>query len=334
LSILLCACEDPQSYAKHAQDAATRFIISCMENTTPLFGGLLIALFALNIIASLLEAGVLAWRASRGKGPAYDWAGLGVSFADLVVRNILRVVLPAGFIAVFGTWLWEHRIFTIPLSSFAAFALLFIGQEFCHYWYHRASHRVRWLWLSHSIHHSTNNLNLSAAYRLSWTSAYTGGALFFLPLIWLGFPVRVALACLALNLLYQFWLHATWIPKLGWLEYVLNTPSSHRVHHGANLEYLDGNYGGALIIFDRLFGTYIPEREDLPIRYGWVEPLLTNNVFLLQATPWIRLFHDLRGARSPSEVLGLLLKPPGWRPASKGPGRTTEDLRRAAGLPQ
>jgi sterol desaturase/sphingolipid hydroxylase (fatty acid hydroxylase superfamily) len=300
-----------------------------MENTTPQFGGLLILLFGLNIFSSILEAVVLTWRARSGKGPAYDWASFGVSFSDMIVRNVLRVVLPAGFIVILGSWLWEHRLFTVPLNNFAAFAVLFIGQEFCHYWYHRASHRVRWLWLSHSIHHSTNTFNLSAAYRLSWTSAYTGGALFFLPLIWLGFPVRVALACLALNLLYQFWLHVTWIPKLGWLEYVINTPSSHRVHHGANLEYLDGNYGGALIIFDRLFGTYIPEREDVQIRYGWVEPIRTNNVFLLQATPWIRLFQDLRQSSSASEVLGLLFKPPGWRAASKGVGRTTEDLRRA-----
>jgi sterol desaturase/sphingolipid hydroxylase (fatty acid hydroxylase superfamily) len=301
-----------------------------MGNNSGPFAGMLILLFGLNIFSSIIEALVLTWRARTGKGPAYDWPSFGLSFVDMIVRNVLRFVLPAGFMVVLGGWLWEHRVFTVPLDNFTAFFALFIGQEFCHYWYHRASHRVRWLWLSHGIHHSTNTFNLSAAYRLSWTSAYTGGSLFFLPLIWLGFPVRVALACLAVNLLFQFWLHVTWIPKLGWLEYIINTPSSHRVHHGANVEYLDGNYGGALIIFDRLFGTYIPEREDINIRYGWVEPIKTNNVFLLQATPWINLYKDMRQASSVSEVLGLLFKPPGWRAEGKGAGRTTEDLRRAA----
>jgi sterol desaturase/sphingolipid hydroxylase (fatty acid hydroxylase superfamily) len=249
-----------------------------------------------------------------------------------VVRNILRFALPATFIITLADWVWAHRIATVPLNGVAAFAALFIGQEFCYYWYHRAGHRVRWFWLSHGVHHSTNSMNLSAAYRLSWTAGYTGVVLFFMPLVWLGFPVKVVLSCLALNLFYQFWLHTTWIPKLGWFEKIFNTPSAHRVHHASNIDYLDGNYGGVLVIFDRLFGTYIPERADIAIRYGWVEPIHTRNVFKLQATPWINLYKDLRAARSVREVLGLLCMPPGWR--ADGLGSTTEQLRHGAVVAQ
>jgi sterol desaturase/sphingolipid hydroxylase (fatty acid hydroxylase superfamily) len=276
------------------------------------------------VLTSIAEGVVLSLRAPG----SYNWRIMGVSILDLLVRNVLRFVLPVTLALPLVNWLWQHRLFTIALDNASAFLLLFVGQEFCYYWYHRAGHRVRWFWLSHSIHHSPNELNLAAAYRLGWTGTYSGVLLFFMPLVWLGFPVQVVLLCLIVNLLYQFWIHATWIPKLGWLEYVLNTPSAHRVHHAANLEYLDGNYGGVLIIFDRLFGTYIPERHDITIRYGWVQPIHTLNVFKLQFTPWMGLFADLRRAKSLHEVWGLFAKPPGWR--ANGPGQTTEELRLAA----
>jgi sterol desaturase/sphingolipid hydroxylase (fatty acid hydroxylase superfamily) len=276
------------------------------------------------LMASIIEALVLSWR----KPGSYDWASMGVSVSDMIIRNLLRYFLPAAFVVTVSDWLWDHRIATVPLDNFASFFLLFIGQEFCYYWYHRAGHRVRWFWLSHGIHHSSNSLSLAAAYRLSWTAGYTGVVFFFLPLVWLGFSVQVVLACLVLNLLYQFWLHATWIPRLGWLELVINTPSSHRVHHASNVEYLDGNYGGVLILFDRLFGTYIPESKTVAISYGWVEPIKTLNVFKLQFTPWQQLFKDLRTAKSVREVVGLICMPPGWR--ADGLGNTTDNLRHGA----
>lgn len=276
------------------------------------------------LVASIVEALVLSWR----KPGSYDWASMGVSVMDMIVRNLLRYFLPATVFVTLAEWLWSYRITTVPLDGIAGFFALFMCQEFCYYWYHRAGHRVRWFWLSHGIHHSSNTLSLAAAYRLSWTAGYTGVILFFLPMVWLGFPVKIVFACLALNLFYQFWLHATWIPKLGWLEWIFNTPSAHRVHHARNIEYLDGNYGGVLIIFDHLFGTYIPEREEVGISYGWVEPIRTRNVFKLQATPWIGLFKDLAAARSVREVVGLLCMPPGWR--ADGLGNTTDNLRHGA----
>ena len=137
------------------------------------------------------------------------------------------------------------------------------------------------------------------------------------------------LTALLLNLLYQFWLHTDWIPRLGWLEHVLNTPSNHRVHHARNPEYLDANFGGVLIVFDRLFGTYIAERDDVPCEYGTVTPEVSSrNPFVINFAPWIGLFKDLRGARSAHEVWMYTFGPPGWRP--NGEGLTTAELRARA----
>lgn len=211
---------------------------------------------------------------------------------------------------------WRHRLATIPLNGYASFAVLFLGQELCYYWYHRAAHRVRWFWASHAVHHSTNGFNLGAAYRFGWTGRLAGSTLFFVPMIWLGFQPASVFAALSVNLLYQFFIHIEWAPKLGWLEFVLNTPSHHRVHHAANRDYLDANYGGVLIVFDRLFGTLVVERDDLPCRYGLVEPLTSNNPIKIAWHEWLSILRDLRGARSWRDVLGYVFGPPGWRPKS------------------
>jgi sterol desaturase/sphingolipid hydroxylase (fatty acid hydroxylase superfamily) len=283
---------------------------------------LLVALPAV-LLASLVEAGFLSRR------QRYDWRATGVSVLDLFLRVAVNIFLPLSIVAPLVALAWQHRYTTIELDSWPAIALLFFAQEFCYYWYHRAAHRVRWFWCNHAVHHSPNELNLSAAYRIGIFGKLTGVSLFFLPMIWLGFAPRLVFATLTLNLLYQFWLHTTWIPKLGWLEYVLNTPSAHRVHHAANLEYLDANYGGVLIVFDRLFGTYRAERAELPCRYGWVQPLSSHNIVRVELHEWRKLVRDLLAARSVGALLGHLLKPPGWQPG--GRGMTTEDLRAAAG---
>ncbi|HZT55693.1 MAG TPA: sterol desaturase family protein, partial [Burkholderiaceae bacterium] len=251
-------------------------------------------------VFALIEAVVLA---RRGR---YDWRAFGVSAFDLVARIAVGIVLPLSIAAPLVEWAVRHRLTTIPLDDWSAIVLLFVGQEFCYYWYHRAAHRVRWFWGNHAVHHSPNELNLSAAFRIGAFGRLSGTTLFFVPLVWLGFDVRTVFAVLTLNLLYQFWIHATWIPKLGWLEYVLNTPSAHRVHHASNLEYLDANYGGVLIVFDRLFGTYVAERDDLPCRYGLVHPLTTYNPLKVEFAEWIGLARDLAKARSLHAVLGHL----------------------------
>jgi sterol desaturase/sphingolipid hydroxylase (fatty acid hydroxylase superfamily) len=274
--------------------------------------------------SSLAEAFFL----SRHKG--YDWKAMGVSVCDLAGRTAVSLFLPLSIAAPLVALAWENRLTTIRLDTWQSVLLLFLGQEFCYYWYHRAAHRVRWFWGNHSVHHSSNDLNLSAAYRIGMFGRLTGTLFFFVPMVWLGFSPRIVAATLTLNLLYQFWIHATWIPKLGWLEYLLNTPSAHRVHHAANLEYLDANYGGVLIVFDRLFGTYIEERDDLPCRYGFVRALTSYNPFYVEFYQWISLVRDLGRARSLRALTGYLFMPPGWSP--DGEGNTTAELRSRAGL--
>ena len=274
------------------------------------------------LVFALIEGVVLSRRRR------YDWRAFGVSSFDLVLRIAVGLLLPLSIATPLVVWAIQHRLTTIALDGWAAVLALFIGQEFCYYWYHRAAHRVRWFWGNHSVHHSPNELNLSAAFRIGAFGRLTGTTFFFIPLIWLGSDVRTVFSVLTLNLLYQFWIHATWIPKLGWLEYVLNTPSAHRVHHAANPEYLDANYGGVLIVFDRLFGTYIEERADLPCRYGLVHPQTSNNPLRIEFAQWLSLAQDLMRARSVRAVFGHLFMPPGWSP--DGAGFTTAELRERA----
>jgi sterol desaturase/sphingolipid hydroxylase (fatty acid hydroxylase superfamily) len=240
----------------------------------------------------------------------YDWRAFATSMADAAGR---RAVDALGFSIALPvlTFAHEHRVADLALATPPAFALLFIGQEFCYYGYHRCAHRTAWFWASHCVHHTPRELTLAAALRLGWTGKLTGTALFFAPLAWLGFPVNAVLATLALNLLYQFWLHAPWLPRLGPLEWVLNTPAHHSVHHASNPEYLDCNYGGMLIVFDRWFGTFVEKRDDITIRYGLTEPLDTHNPLRLNAHGWLQLGRRWRAARGWRGGWHAVFGPPG-----------------------
>ena len=169
---------------------------------------------------------------------------------------------------------------------------------------------MRWLWATHSVHHSPNELNLAAAYRLGWTQRLSAGPVFFAPLVLLGFAPVIVGAALGLNLLYQFWLHAPWMPRLGPLEWVLNTPAHHRLHHASNPEYLDSNFGGVLIVFDRCFGSFRQERADVPPRYGLVEPMSSYNPFVIGSHEWIAIARDALSSRSLGCLIDNILGPP------------------------
>jgi sterol desaturase/sphingolipid hydroxylase (fatty acid hydroxylase superfamily) len=239
----------------------------------------------------------------------YDWRAYFASLGDLAVRAAARL-LPLGLVATAFNWLWSHRLYTMPMRSVWPWAVLFVGQEFLYYWLHRADHRVRWLWATHSVHHSPNDLNLSAAYRLGWTQGLSAGPLFFAPLVLAGFPPVIVGASLALNLLYQFWLHTTWTPRLGPLEWLLNTPAHHRVHHASNPEYLDANFGGVLIVFDRWFGTFRAERAAIALRYGLVEPLNSYNPLLIGLHGWIAIIRDMASSKDLRALFASILGAP------------------------
>lgn len=257
----------------------------------------------------------------------YDWRAFGVSMFDLGGTILMRFVAPVGLAAPLLALAYEHRLFDLTLDQLWQFPLLFLGQEFCYYWFHRASHRIRWFWATHTVHHSPEQICFAAAFRLGITSRIAGSTVFYVPLALIGFDPAVVLFTLTLNLLYQFWIHSETIPRLGPLEWVLNTPSHHRVHHARNLDYLDANYGGVLIVFDRLFGTFVAERDDEPCDYGLVTPMRSYNPFYVELHGWIGLLKDLRKARSLSDAAGYLFAPPGWAPDG---GATTEEMRRKA----
>jgi sterol desaturase/sphingolipid hydroxylase (fatty acid hydroxylase superfamily) len=271
----------------------------------------LFGLLLLVLLAATLEGLVQTFLRHQ----AYDWRAYAASVADAVGRRAIDA-LGLSLAAPAFAWAYEHRLTDIALTTPAAIAVLFFGQEFFYYWYHRAAHRVRWFWATHSVHHSPNQLTLASAVRLGWTGKLTGTAVFFTPLVWLGFAPLAVVATVAANLLYQFWIHATWIPKLGPLEWVFNTPSHHRVHHGSNPEYLDCNYGGVLIIFDRLFGTFVQERDDIAILYGLTKPLYSYNPLRIALHEWIALSGDMWRAEGWKTRLKILFGPPGATPTT------------------
>lgn len=188
---------------------------------------------------------------------------------------------------------WKNYIFGLvaglpfAVQSFdlnwITLVLTFLAAEFGYYWYHRLSHVIPVLWALHYTHHSSSHYNLTTSVRLNWIANFISPA-FFVPLVLVGFPPQLLTLMLALGLFYQFFLHTEVVPKLGLVEgLLLNTPSAHRVHHGSNPRYIDKNYGASLIVFDRLFGTYEPEKER--VRYGVTTESLGHNPFKVQFVP-------------------------------------------------
>ena len=232
---------------------------------------------------------------------------------------------------IFMTAVWfayHHRLADIPFSAWS-FAIAFVLEDLRYYLWHRISHRSRWFWASHVIHHSSQHFNLSTNLRQSWTSQFSGLILMNVPMAFVGFhPSTVALA-FTVNLLYQFWIHTETIDKMPrWFEWLLNTPSHHRVHHASNARYLDANYAGVFMIWDRLFGTFVPEQAEEPPRYGIVKNLGTVNPIRIALHEYVDITRDLaRRGLTLRQRLGYLFGPPGWR--HDGQHATTASLRAA-----
>jgi sterol desaturase/sphingolipid hydroxylase (fatty acid hydroxylase superfamily) len=187
------------------------------------------------------------------------------------------------------------------------FVLTFFTADFIYYWFHRVSHHWKPLWAFHLIHHSAMHMNLTAAYRLNWFSAIIS-PLFFIPAALLGLPTDFIVISYALNLAYQFFLHTEVVGKLGMIENIMDTPSSHRVHHGNNPIYIDKNFGGVLIIWDKLFGTYQPETEK--VNYGLTTGFVSNNPFVLVAQGFIGLFSSKKLSETKKKAAAISLKSP------------------------
>ncbi len=255
------------------------------------------------VIFTLFEA---LWIIFRQK--QYPWKEAGASFLVAFIKRVIDLATAGASIA-FMLWVYQYRLWTIEVIDHPFVLLgLFLLVEFAYYWHHRFSHITRWIWATHSVHHSPNHMNLSVAGRLGWTSLLSGSILFFAPLSLIGFHPIAIFLMLAAGLFYQVWIHTELIKTLGPLEWILNTPAHHRVHHGSNAQYIDKNFGGVLIIFDRLFGTF--EKEEQKVIYGLIKPMHSNNPFKIALFEWIHMFADLRHAQSTKHGLKILFGRP------------------------
>lgn len=186
--------------------------------------------------------------------------------------------------------------------------------DLCYYWLHRGGHRVAVLWAAHAVHHQSEDYNLSTALRQT-SSGFLFGWVFYLPMALLGFPPLVFGVVALIDLLYQYWVHTQQIGRLGWFDRWFCSPSNHRVHHAVNDRYVDRNYGGILILWDRIFGTFEDERADEPCVYGTRSPLRSWNPLWANLQVYADLLHDSWHARAWADKLRVWIKPPGWRPA-------------------
>jgi sterol desaturase/sphingolipid hydroxylase (fatty acid hydroxylase superfamily) len=266
-----------------------------------ILGGALLLLLAIAIVEALLRRYV--WRRPT------DLRAVAASLADAAGRRTADVAGLAT-LAPLPAFAFAHRLATLRMDSVAAWLGLYVLVEFAYYWHHRLAHRVRWFWATHSVHHSSNELMLASAVRLGWTGRLGGAIAFFTPLVWIGFPPQAVFGLVAAGLFWQFWLHADWMPRLGPLEWVLNTPTHHRVHHASNPEYLDCNYGSSLIVFDRLFGSFVALRDDIEIRYGLTRPVLSHNPLRIAFNEWLAMGRDFVAARGARARLKVLFGPP------------------------
>lgn len=217
--------------------------------------------------------------------------------------------------AFFRVWEWQ--------SSWPAWIVCFLAIDLAYYWAHRLSHEVNLLWTGHVVHHQSEEYNLSVALR---QGAFQKLLTFwvYLPLAILGFPPEWFVTGMAINLLYQFWIHTEAVGKMGPLELLLNTPSHHRVHHGRDPKYIDRNHGGVFIIWDKLFGTF--QREEEHPHYGITHPSNTFNAVEAHIQPFQRLFRELGAIGSFGDKLRFLLKPPGWYPDTLGGFRAAPEV--------
>jgi len=288
----------------------------------PSFESLDLTVYAVPIfvVLMLVEAVVVGRRRLLGYEARDTAASLAMGLGNVLIDLVMKVVVLALFTIV-------HRAALLDLDSTSpwVWAGVLLSTDFCYYWFHRLHHEVRFLWAAHVNHHSSQHYNLSTALRQSWTTPFTS-PLFYWPLPLIGFEPVMVMSAIALNTLYQFWIHTEAIDRLGPLEWIINTPSHHRVHHGANPEYLDRNHAGMLIIWDRLFGTFEPENA-APV-YGLTTNIDTFNPVRIALHEWIAMLRDASRPNPLSTRMGYLFAPPGWSP--DGSTMTSQQARAAA----
>ena len=279
-----------------------------------------IYIIAIALEATLGRAGLINAPYSRRD----TTASIGMSLGNFALNLLMGGVVLAGLSAAY-----RWRLLTLSPASPWSWVAIFFLDDFIYYWFHRISHECRLWWAAHVNHHSSQEYNLSTAVRQNWSGLLVGTWTPWILLALLGFPPAMILLQQTVNLFYQFWIHTQSVRRLpAWFEAVFNTPSHHRVHHASNPHYLDRNYGGVLIIWDKLFGTFVAESDAEPVRFGIVKNIDTYNWLRIAFHEWMSMLRDLSAAKSLREVMGAVLGPPGWR--ADGQGMTSERIRRQA----
>jgi len=265
--------------------------------------------------AYLVLIAIEIWRARRRGSDLYrlNDAINDMSTGILMQLTVLSIggFIVAGYIGVYEGW----RIAEWSPERVITWLACFLAVDFAYYWFHRLSHEINFLWAAHVVHHQSEDYNLAVALRQSALQPFFS-SFFYLPLAVAGFPPLVFFACVAVNTIYQFWLHTQMIGRLGPLEAVFVTPSHHRVHHGRNPIYIDRNHGGTFIVWDRLFGTF--QREEEEVVYGITKPLESWNPVWANLHYWVELMEGARKAGALGDKVRMFLKPPGWFPEEQG----------------
>ncbi|MCV7072128.1 sterol desaturase family protein [Mycolicibacterium rufum] len=248
-------------------------------------------------------------RPAAGAHLARDsWASISMGLVSVATMGAWKFLALLGYAAIY-TYLAPWHL---PATQWYTWVIALVGVDLLFYCYHRTAHRVRLIWATHQAHHSSQYFNFATALRQKWNNS--GEIVMWLPLPLLGIPPWMVFFSFSVSLVYQFWIHTERIGTLPRpIEFVFNTPSHHRVHHGMDQIYLDKNYGGILILWDRMFGTF--QREEFRPHYGLTKPVDTFNIWRLQTREYAAIGRDVRAARRWRDKLGYLVGPPGWQPA-------------------
>lgn len=272
--------------------------------------------------------GVEIWIRTRQDRPKYDgkdaWASIAMGVGSGIINLLVKTTVFVVFMLIYE---WS------PLKlggEWWVWILLFFADDFTFYLHHRSCHEIRLFWAAHVNHHSSQNYNLAVALRQSWGELFHKYFWYlWLPLV--GFHPVMILSVMAVSLIYQFWLHTETINKLPKaIEFIFNTPSHHRVHHGSNIRYLDRNHAGILIIWDRMFGTFAPELDKEKVVYGITTNIETNNPFKIASHEYISMFKDVGKVKGLRNKLGYIFGPPGW--SHDGSTQTARQMRENAKL--
>jgi len=279
-----------------------------------------ILFYAIPFFVLLLS--IEAWFSYKENKDLYEkkdtWSSLALGIGNVLTGFVTKALIFGVFMLIY-----KYRLFTLDSSQWWFWVLLFFADDFSYYLFHRTAHHVNWFWASHVVHHSSQRYNLAAALRQTWTGNATGSFLFWAWMPFVGFHPLLVLFMQQVSLIYQFWIHTETIRKMpGWIEFIFNTPSHHRVHHGSDLKYLDKNHAGILIIWDRFFGTFKKE-EERP-NYGLTRNVNTFNPVSVAFSEWKHLYKKITTTHSTKDALKYLIKPPGW--SHDGTSKTAREM--------